>query len=260
MRSHRANRSASARSKRNRRKRNWFRAILVFLALVLIGELGYLALTSPKLRIARIDVRGAETVSVSDLRDRAKSALGKNIILADTQAVRREVLKNPVVMKAKVYRRPLNRLVIRVEERKPFAIMVAGGTSYLMDEKGFVYAKAGKRPTGVLILELRGSKPVRVASKPYRRLVSGFFECLETGRKNKFKIAKISIDPSSNMCLNMESGLWVKLGPPLDLNDKFKVLKDVLTHKPEIAAQALYVDMRCVTAPAWKSKDASPTP
>jgi cell division septal protein FtsQ len=260
LRSRPANRSASARTKRNRRKRNWFRITISFLALVLIGELVYLAMTSPRLRVARIDVRGADTVAESDLRDRAKSAMGKNIFLADTQAVRRNVLKNPVVLRAKVYRRPLNRLVIRVEERKPFAFLIAGGKSYLIDEKGFVYAKAGRRISGVLTVELRGTRPVDVACKPYRSLVSGSFRCLEAGRKNNFKIAKISIDPGSNMCLNMESGLWVKLGPPLELDDKFKVLKDVLAHKPEIAAQALYVDMRCVSAPAWKSREASPTP
>jgi cell division protein FtsQ len=260
LRSRPSRRSSPTRPKRNRRKPNWFRILLCLVALALVGELVYLGLTSPRLRIARIDVQGARTIPVGDLRDRARFAIGRNIILADTRAVRRNVLRNPVVLQARVYRRPLDRLVIRVEERTPYAILVVGNVSYLMDYKGFVYVRSTARPTGIPTLYLSATKPVNIPCKPYRKLVTAGLKALEIGRKNNFKIAKISIDPGSNICLNMESGFWVKLGPPLELDDKFKVLKDVLTRKPEIAAQALYVDMRCVTAPAWKSKENSPTP
>lgn len=255
-----ASRSSSARTRRNRRKRDWFRLLLAILVLALVGELVYLSLTSPRLRITRIDIRGAQTIPVADLRDRASFVLGKNIILADAHAVRRSVLKNPVVLQARVYRRPMNRLIVRIEERKPFIILALDGASYLTDEKGLAYAKAEGHPKGIPTVYLSATHPVHIPCRPYESQVSSAFDSLRVGRKNNFKIAKISVDRDSNMCLNMESGFWVKLGPPLELEKKFSSLKDVLAHKPEIATQALYVDMRCVTAPAWKPKGDSPTP
>ncbi|MDO8587965.1 MAG: FtsQ-type POTRA domain-containing protein [Armatimonadota bacterium] len=255
----RSNSRNSVRHRRNRRTRNWFRIILHCMVTALLAELVFLALTSPRLRIARVDVRGAKTISASDIRDRAGCAIGQNLFLANTRTVLRNVRKNPVVRTAKVYRRPLNRLVVRVEERTPFAAVSAAGRTYLMDSEGVVYTETRAVRKGIVALELPGSGRLRIGTRPHPRLISSFFDCLRRALKTGFKVEKISVDPGNNMCLNIQSGLWVKLGQPFDLDGKLVVLKDVLTRKPEIATQALYVDLRCMTAPAWKGRETSPT-
>jgi cell division septal protein FtsQ len=246
-------------TKRNRRKRNWFRIILNCLILAVLAELVFIALTSPRLKIAHIDVRGVKSVPASYVRDSAHSAIGINLFLADTIAVRRKVMKNPVVRTVRVYRRPLNTLIVRVEEREPFAILQSGGKSYLMDSEGYVFSQARSLRKGVVTVDLLGSQLIHVGSKPCPKLISSSFDCLQRAINNNFTTEKISVDPSNNMCLNIGSGLWVKLGQPMDLDGKFAVLKEVLARKPEIATQALYVDLRCITAPAWKAKGSSST-
>lgn len=250
-----AKRPANTHPRRNRKKRNWFRIILCLMLLALMGEMVFLALTSPRFRISRIDIRGAKVVPVTDLRERAKSALGSNLFLADTNRVRRNVLREPALKSATVYRFPLNRLIVHVRERETFAVVAANGHFYLMDKDGFVYRRVKTNPAESLTLELPGNQPVRVGAKPRTSLLESFTQALEASTKNDFRPNKISVDPANDICLNMESGLRVKLGPAIDLEEKFTVLKEIIARKSEIASEAEYIDLRCPTAPAWKARN-----
>jgi cell division septal protein FtsQ len=107
------------------------------------------------------------------------------------------------------------------------------------------------------LIELASCGCARLGCKPYPELVKSALDCLREARRKQVVVRKISVDPANNICLNMGSGLSVKLGRPLEMKLKLSKLKDILTAKPEIANEALYIDLRCVTAPVWKPKQAA---
>ena len=249
------------RARHNRKKRNWLRTILHLLILALAVEIVTLALTSPRFRIARIDVRGAKTIAAADVRAAARFVIGANLFLADTGRVRRSVLKIPVVKEARVGRRPMSWLVVRIKERTPCAVLHCGGKTYEIDSEGCAFREARARARKLVGIELASRGRVRLGRKPYPELVKSALDCLLEARRKEFVVKKISVDPADNMCLNMGSGLNVKLGRPIELKLKLSKLKDILIAKPEIASEALYVDLRCVTAPVWKRRQAvAPNP
>ncbi|MDO8683905.1 MAG: FtsQ-type POTRA domain-containing protein [Armatimonadota bacterium] len=258
---HRSRNARQSHQKRNRKRRNWFLFILKCAVLALCAELVFVVLTSPKLRINKIDIRGAKTIPLSDLRARTKCAVGSNFFLVDKGRVRKNVLKNPVVRDVRVSRRPMRKLVVQVEERIPRIALSAAGKMYLVDGSGFVFKQVRRSPKRLAVLEipnLKGSPCI--GSKPYHKHIMSSLKCFRKASEKGFRIEKISVDPGNNMCLNMVSGLCVKLGPPDDLGRKFANLKTVLAaRQPEIATDALYVDLSCITAPAWKPKNASVT-
>jgi cell division protein FtsQ len=249
----------SARPGRNRRRRNWFRFARNCLLLALFGELMYLALTSPYLRITRIDARGMHSTSAAEARAAGANAMGKNILLARTDRIRQRLLRNPAIVSARIYRLPPNRLILSIRERRPAAMALAGGNLYLIDSNGFVYKETTTRRRDVPTVELAGSDALRIGSRDHWRLTLAALECLKRACDESCQASEISVDPNSNMCLNMESGLRVRLGRPQDLDRKLAALKTVLAAKPEMATEASYIDISCVTAPAWKLKKESST-
>ncbi|MCL4499690.1 MAG: hypothetical protein M1335_05560, partial [Chloroflexi bacterium] len=70
----------------------------------------------------------------------------------------------------------------------------------------------------------------------------------------RIKVDKISIDHAGDMCLNMESDFYVKLGQPDDIARKMKLLHSVLVCRPSIAREARYIDLSSPSAPVWKPK------
>ena len=246
------------RARRNKRKRNWLLAVMKLVILALAVEVTYLALTSPRLRIARIDVRGANSVSPDDLRERASCAIGSNIFLVDKDRARRNVLRNLSVREVTLSRRLPNRLVVTVVERAARAAVCAGGRYYLADANGFLFKKVAHPPNGMRIISISAGALTDGAARR-SRLIRTALSCSRKAEEHGFRVEKISVDPRNNICLNMESGLPIRLGLPIDVERKLAILEGILEARPEIASEAVYLDLSCTTAPAWKSKETTPT-
>lgn len=247
------------RPKRNRRRIKWVRLILHLAVLAIAVEVVFVALTSPRLQIRRIEVRGAKTIRVADLQACGRSAIGSNFFLANATRVRRSVRKNPVVRNVRVSRWPLNKLIIRVEERVPYAVVHTAAGFYLIDSEGFVFRSVGSAPKRLLLVDLANCGTLRPGVFAPSDLLKPVLECLVIADENGFNIAKISVDPERDMCLNMVSGLSVRIGRPEGFRDKFASLKRVLAGKPDLASQAAYVDVSSAPRPSWKPKQPSST-
>jgi cell division protein FtsQ len=255
----RRNTRSSYKPKRNRRKRNWLKLSLQLLVCVAVAGLVYLALTFPRLRISQIDVRGAKTIPVATVRACADKAIGENIFRVNTQNVRANILKKPVVKKAWVRRWPPNKLILTVEERVPYAAVNSGGETFLIDMEGMVFRSVQVLPKNLTAIDLIDSNALRVGVRADSRLIAPALDCLRQARENNFSVDKISVDPSGDMCLNMVSGLLVELGQPFDVKEKFAMLKKVLSAKPDFASRAQYLNLKTTSAPSWKPKEPSST-
>ncbi len=77
---------------------------------------------------------------------------------------------------------------------------------------------------------------------------------LDASRKQKLKLCKISVDPNSDICLNMGNGFYVKMGQPDEVERKLSLIRKALDFKPSFAQDAVYMDVSCPAAPVWKPK------
>src|SRR3989454_7552372 len=107
-------------------------AILIPAAL---GAVGHWLLTTHRFAVARVEVRGVSRVSPEQILAVAAIPRGTNIFRLDTTVVTGRVESLPEVRRADVVRELPDRVVISVEERRPFTL-VHGGRLHWMDEEG----------------------------------------------------------------------------------------------------------------------------
>src|SRR5256884_49868 len=100
-----------------------------------LGAVGHWLLTTHRFAVARVEVRGVSRVSPEQILAVAAIPRGTNIFRLDTTVVTGRVESLPEVRRADVVRELPDRVVISVEERRPFTL-VHGGRLHWMDEEG----------------------------------------------------------------------------------------------------------------------------
>src|SRR5882762_11753399 len=123
------------------RRRRWRRlgGIALTLAVVplVVGGAMHWLLTTPRFGVASVEVRGASRVAPETILTVAAIARGANIFRLDTTGVTGRVESLAEIRRADVVRELPNRVVISVEERRPFTL-VHSGRLHWMDEEGRV--------------------------------------------------------------------------------------------------------------------------
>src|SRR5437762_7536257 len=137
-------------SRRRRRLRRVVRVLPVAALVVLLAAGAALGarwlLTTPRLAVASVEVRGASRLPVEQILAAASIAPGTSILGLDTHAVAGRVTALPEVRRADVVREFPNRVVISVEEPRPFTL-VHSGRLHWIDEEGRVL---GASPEAVI--------------------------------------------------------------------------------------------------------------
>lgn len=110
-------------------------AALVTLVVPGAGFGAHWLLTAPRFAIASVEVRGASRLAPERVLAAAAIEPGISIFRLDTGAVAGRVVALPEIRRAEVVRELPNRVVISVEERRPFTLVHAGRLHWL-DEEG----------------------------------------------------------------------------------------------------------------------------
>jgi len=110
-------------------------AALVMLVALGAGLGAHWLLTTPRFAVARVDVRGASRLAPEQVLAAAAIEPGTSIFRLDTGAVAGRVVALPEIRRAEVVRELPNRVIISVEERRPFTLVHAGRLHWL-DEEG----------------------------------------------------------------------------------------------------------------------------
>ncbi len=88
-----------------------------------------------------VEIHGLRRLSRDEIRGLSGITLNTNIIALDTGRVRAAIESHPWVARARVDRFYPNRVRIRVEERKPFALLNRDDGIYYVDRAGTVFAR-----------------------------------------------------------------------------------------------------------------------
>jgi hypothetical protein len=143
---------------------------------------------------------------------------------------------------------------VHVTERKADAVVTDGQSNCLIQCDGLIFHETSGPISGIPLIELsdfQALQPGKIASSEQ---VRGALEIVRSAKEKKLSVGKISIDHDGDICLNMVSGFYVKLGQPDDIARKMSLLRSALEYRPSIAREAIYIDLSCPSAPVWKPK------
>jgi len=173
-------------------------------------------LTAPRFAVARIDVEGAARVSADRVRRAAAIAPGTNLWRLEPSVVAARVAAMPEIQRAEIIRRFPNRLVILVEERRPFTLVHAGRLHWL-DEEGRVLDEVPQAvvPTVPVVSGLSDAElgSMRVDPSPRTRDAVGLIRTLlRSGSALAAEISEIDVSRNDGPVLYTVDGVEVRLG------------------------------------------------
>lgn len=242
----RVGRPRRPRPARRARLRRLFGGILAGLLIIAAGGASlHWILTTHHFAVASVEVRGVSRVAADQVLAVAAIAPGTNIFRLDSLAVIGRVESLPEVRRADLVRELPNRVVISVEERRPFTL-VHGGRLHWMDEEGRLLgatpeAVASPMPviSGLSADELTS---MRTAPGPNARAAIGVIRALlRSGNGLTAEISEIDMGRREGPVLYTVDGVEVRLGTE-DWDERLARLEGVLG---QIATQDVRtVDLR----------------
>ena len=190
--------------------------VLGVVALAGAGVLGRWLLTSPRFAVHAVEVRGASRVSVERIRGAAAIAEGSNLWRLDPDAIAARVAAVPEIRRAEVVRALPNRVVIVVDERRPFTLVHAGRLHWL-DEEGRVFGEVPQAvaPSVPVVSGLSDAEISSMRSDPSprtREAVALIRTLLRTGGTLASEISEIDVSPGDGPVLYTVDGVEVRLG------------------------------------------------
>jgi cell division protein FtsQ len=216
------------------------------LVAVLLGAGVHWLLTTDRFAVKSVEVRGTSRVSPEQILEAADIPRGANIFRLDTTDVSGRVASLPEVRRADVVRELPDRVVISVEERRPFTL-VHSGRLHWMDEEGRLLgaslATAVAPPMPVISgLSADELASMRTAPSPKARAAIAVIRALlRTGNGLTAEISEIDMSRREGPVLYTVDGVEVRLGSE-DWEERLGRLEGVLA---QVATQDVRtVDLR----------------
>jgi cell division protein FtsQ len=155
-----------------RRRRIGFRIGIGVLALVPLGLLGWLLLSSPLLAVKKVSVSGTSLLTKAQVLTAADVTTGTPLARVDTDAVARRVRALRPVADVRVHRGWPATLRLQVVERTPVAVVIDKTGVTLVDRSGLPYAPAATRPQGTVRLQVHEPGPADPTTRAALRVLA----------------------------------------------------------------------------------------
>lgn len=243
--------------RRQRRKRyviNVKKLVLSFLLLLLAGEITWAAFSSPWFYVTKIKPIGNRLMSSKEVKERLNLPNHTNIFVIKKRTLISGVKKNPVVKDVRLYRLLPGTLIVQVIERKPVFVLSIGEKLYEVDHSGIPFRSVKNAYSALPVISCN-VPCVIVGKRPNSSVFNTAMECLLMAQKMKFRVVKLSVDQSQDLCLNIRDGYQVKLGRPDRLVDKLDVAARTVDQIPEFRQRGEYIDVSCPEDYAFKLKN-----
>ena len=265
----RTRRSAAKRSGNNprspavtRRKRSrTLTALYVLLGFEIIAAV----FTAPKLSVKRVQIAGTEGLPSAEAQAVTQAAfvpIGVNEFLVSTGKLETKLKNLPCVRQASVSRRFPDGLQANIVLRQPAAIAQTSAGDFEVDRGGVAIRAARPEMAASLPhISLLRPRPVTIGLSLNDTALDAALEALEKAHSDPFlHIAKIEVDLSDNLCLNMQDGIKARLGSPEDIPKKISLLSTAYRQEPTLASRLLAINLSCPEWPACTPRKTAATP
>jgi cell division protein FtsQ len=231
----------------------WRGATAIALTAVTAGGLAFWASRTPCLSVREVLVNRTARLTAAEVLDLVHVRAGQNLLALDLDDVRRRIEEHPWVARAYVRRVLPGRLVVRIEEREPVAIVHLDDLYYL-DGLGRVFKKVlpGRDPMDYPVITGLTRRDV-LEGVEADRLLARALELIWQGRRGESTfggLSEVKIDTAGDFTLVTErEGLVVRLGAdrfPAKLERLAKVLAILGARSGQVARIDLGRDGRAV--------------
>ena len=241
------------------------RQVLFTLYAVLTGEVVAAALTTPLLHIKSVQVKGAESLPAAEtaqLLSTAKPVNGTNFLLAPASRIQAQLRALPWVRSAVVHRRFPHTVTVDVTLREPVAQVQTTNGLWEIDADGL--------PIRIVRHEMAARLPMIVWQQPTVVKPGAVFgdHALQSAlslshwaqKETLIHLAKIEVDQSDNICLNMQDGIPIKFGPDTETERKQTLITNLYRREPDIARRIQQIDISCPSDVACTPRVVLPAP
>lgn len=226
------------------RARHRLRRILGIIALIAIVGLGFWLIRSPLLSVSSISVSGAEISSAAAIIDELGVVVGIPTIDVDAGAIEAAVESDPWIDTADVSVRWPGTVSVAVTEHVALAPARAGSGWVMLSRASTVLEPIDGPIDGVFVVNIdTAATPVGGAVED--PMVSGALAFGSALRPDLARDAVISVDDGGLVAT--VGGYAVRLGRPVDLEDKAMVLASLLDTELEEGAE---INLIAPTRPA----------
>jgi cell division protein FtsQ len=214
---------------------------VVLLPLLLLAAL--LAIYNlPYLQVSRVEIVGAQNLDIAEIRSSLKLE-GKNLLSINSTLIEKTLAQNPIVKSVQVHRRFPDKVILNIEERKPFALWQTREGLFVVDREGVVLGDAiPARPLLTIVAE---DSDLRVGSQVPARVMA-LAQDLAVRLPDEVGItpSEFHYSPSQGLAVVTKAGWRAVFGDERDLSFKLAVLGRLLEKAKEERLELSYIDLR----------------
>lgn len=253
---------AKERSKPNiLRVVGWY-ATWSILFIVVISILAGFIMSLPIWRIRSVQVTGNNFLPEAKIINTAKIPQGENIFLIDLDEVKSRFSDVIQIKEMRIKRKLPATVIIDVKERIPFAIVVIGGTTSLVDEDGYMIAR---QSLGSSMYKVDITKYPVIRGILKKNLENGVrlnpgdraFVSSALGMLSKFiDLGTIQIEAGNreDIIIYIQDILKVKIGDARDIERKIKIVNGLLGAVKGKWIKIAYIDVKVPDDPVIRYK------
>lgn len=245
-----------SRNRRNRRRKDWNAAIRRGCLLIGIVELAFLLFENPVFWVRNVRVEGLQTLNANQVFFEAGIKPRTNIFKVWLrEPIKARLERDPVIERVDRLADFPDTIVLRIHERRPYAVLMLNGCYWLLDPNGIPYRLLAGPVPGLPLLKYVGAEndtPVTLG-KPIRQnwVLESFKLLALIGDRRNLDPQVVTVDQNANLCLNRADKLQIKLGQPDDLPEKLAVAAETLAPGAEAHARNIaYIDVSSPGQPA----------
>ncbi|KAB2954520.1 FtsQ-type POTRA domain-containing protein [Heliorestis acidaminivorans] len=234
--------------------------VLAFFFLSLLVLSIYYFMHSPYFAVSKITVTGLTLLEEEDLIRLSGIRNGENLWRLNSNRVREQLTFHPQVKDVEVLRSWPSEVQLKVEERKPTAVLVEGSYFILLDQEA-TYLRSLQSLQGFPLPVITGVEvPAQVGPGQTihsKALKQALDLCYQLDSALLLRIGEVHVGVESRIVLYTSEGIEIRFGVVERISEKEALLKEILN---ELAMsgelkKVRYIDLSSPKAPAIKPKD-----
>ena len=242
-----------------RKKRKPLIGLSLFLLFSILLS-AYFFINSAFFNLQKIKVSGCTTIAEDTVLKLSGVVLGTNLFKIDKEQIQSKVEMHPVIKAVQIFRIIPHTIDLQVEERTPIALVVGTAGYLAIDDEGVFIQQvddllnmnfpviSGIMIQGSTSLGDNLSTPgLESALQMLRSMDKEFLE----------GVAEIKAASQYSVTLKMLQGVEIRFGEPENIEQKLKIIKELLIENEEIINNQTveYIDLRYNSLPVIKRKN-----
>ena len=236
------------KSKKKKKAINWTSVVWTLFVVNVLAGLFFSPITSTR----HLRVLGAQPHDINRITSLAENLSGKPFGKVDAAGFESQILAPRDVYDAKLSHNIFGSAMLKVQYRKPVAVLASLPHTYL-DDQGVIFGSPedinGLRPVA---LDQEYMQPgVAFALAWPSQILAGL--CIKLDSFTELKGAAVHLDTTGRLLISRNDGHAVDLGGTDQLDEKLSKLRSMLEEDPQLLDKALRLSLADPAHPAFKA-------